>query len=102
MGVHQPSMKITLRIKDNCTPETARSLIQLAKQRTGQADIDLDLTIDQGIARGLLEDDSTWQPKAVPNGFIPRLCKVLEAVEGDNEDERRQAIADLKNLLGID
>jgi uncharacterized protein HemY len=92
-------MKITLRIPDRCTPETAKHLIQLASSL--KTDIHLDLSVDQTVARGLMEAAHTWQTEAVPNGLIPRLCKVLKAVEGDNEAERLSAISDLKTILGI-
>ena len=92
-------MKITLRIPDRCTPEAARHLISLAK--TIKTDIHLDLATDQTIARGLLEDESLWQTEATPNALIPRLCKVLKAIESDDDQERLTAIADLKTILGI-
>lgn len=92
-------MHLNLKLKYPTDIEQIRQLLLLAKARqTATTTINVEFELGAATAIVLLEDEALWQPASVPNALVPRLCKVLKAVE---QQESVQAIADLKDILGV-
>ncbi|MEL6263866.1 MAG: hypothetical protein AAFO83_00160 [Cyanobacteria bacterium J06607_13] len=95
-------MKFTLRIDGKTQPEAARRLIALAKHRSRPGlEIELDITMEQQAASGLLEDSTLWDAPALPSSSTPKICRAIAALEAIATQDAVTAANGLKELVGL-